>query len=292
MDLSIFSGFWSWWLRVPGHEYQCVSLNMPFCPDLGRQSTLQPSWKGPVKSVIITGAVYFSCIDRSDGYQARDQKELKPYIRMHLLTWLKMNIAQFLLRKFVKIRRKSFIIVSWPGEDCQIKQWWSTDQRDIKEETTWASQGDIPVRDPKVVICLVWWTVQWVLCLHEVGEGWGWWGMYPIGFCLKKKIYCLHCASCAIFVPLPEIESVPREVEVQILNHWPCREVPPIEEEKLKFYMTSWLFCLCNSACSLQSLDHIGHVVSENGDLNGRNWSLSQSPLSWSLQLPGLCKPA
>ena len=29
------------------------------------------------------------------------------------------------------------------------------------------------------------------------------------------------------------------------------------EEEKLKFYMTSCSFCLCNSACSLQSLDHL-----------------------------------
>ena len=92
----------------------------------------------------------------SDGYQAHDQKELKPYIRMHSLTWLKMNRIQFLLHKFVKIRRKNFIIVSWSGEDCQIKQWWSTDQRDIKEETAWASQGDIPVGDPKVVMCLVW----------------------------------------------------------------------------------------------------------------------------------------
>ena len=39
------------------------------------------------------------------------------------------------------------------------------------------------------------------------------------------------------------------------------------EEEKLKFYITSCSFCLCNSACSLQSLDHVGHVVSESGDL-------------------------
>ena len=31
-----------------------------------------------------------------------------------------------------------------------------------------------------------------------------------------------------------------------------------IEEEKLKFYITSCPFCLCNSACTLQSLDHIG----------------------------------
>ena len=40
-----------------------------------------------------------------------------------------------------------------------------------------------------------------------------------------------------------------------------------LEEEKLTFYITSCSFCLCNSACSLQSLDHIGHVVSESGNL-------------------------
>ena len=39
------------------------------------------------------------------------------------------------------------------------------------------------------------------------------------------------------------------------------------EEEKLKFYITSCSFCLCNSACSLQNLDHVGHIVSESGDL-------------------------
>ena len=39
------------------------------------------------------------------------------------------------------------------------------------------------------------------------------------------------------------------------------------EEEKLKFYMISFSFCLCNSACPLQSLDQVGHVVSESGDL-------------------------
>ena len=38
------------------------------------------------------------------------------------------------------------------------------------------------------------------------------------------------------------------------------------EEEELKFYIASF-FCLCNSACLLQSLDQVGHVVSENGDL-------------------------
>ena len=40
-----------------------------------------------------------------------------------------------------------------------------------------------------------------------------------------------------------------------------------IEEEKLKFYMASCSFCLCHSAGSLQNLDHVGHVVSESGDL-------------------------
>ena len=37
-----------------------------------------------------------------------------------------------------------------------------------------------------------------------------------------------------------------------------------LEEEKLKFYITSCSFCLCNSACSLQNLDHVGHVVPES----------------------------
>ena len=40
-----------------------------------------------------------------------------------------------------------------------------------------------------------------------------------------------------------------------------------IEDEKLKFYITSCSFCLCNSSYSLQSLDHVGHVVSESEDL-------------------------
>ena len=39
------------------------------------------------------------------------------------------------------------------------------------------------------------------------------------------------------------------------------------EGEELKFYITSCSFSLCNSAYSLQSLDHIGHLVLESGDL-------------------------
>ena len=39
------------------------------------------------------------------------------------------------------------------------------------------------------------------------------------------------------------------------------------EKEKSKFYITSCSFCLHNSAYSLQSLDHVDHVVSESADL-------------------------
>ena len=39
------------------------------------------------------------------------------------------------------------------------------------------------------------------------------------------------------------------------------------KEENFKCYITSFSFCLCSSACPLQSLDHISHVVSESGDL-------------------------
>ena len=37
----------------------------------------------------------------------------------------------------------------------------------------------------------------------------------------------------------------------------------PHEEEKLKFYITSHLFCLCNSVCSC--LDHTGHSLRKWG---------------------------
>ena len=46
-----------------------------------------------------------------------------------------------------------------------------------------------------------------------------------------------------------------------------CLEDPErclAKEEKLKFYITSFSFSL---PCPLQSLDHLGHVVSESGDL-------------------------
>ena len=75
-------------------------------------------------------------------------------------------------------------------------------------------------------------------------------------------------------------------------SKWEREKLYDIEEEKLKFHITSCLFCLCNSACSLQSLDHVGHVVSESGDLQYRNWSLTHSPLSGCLQLPMPWKPA
>ena len=39
------------------------------------------------------------------------------------------------------------------------------------------------------------------------------------------------------------------------------------EEEEVTFYIISFSFCLCNLACPLQNLDHVGHIVSESGDL-------------------------
>ena len=62
------------------------------------------------------------------------------------------------------------------------------------------------------------------------------------------------------------------------------------EEEKLKFYITSCSFCLCNPACSLQSLDHIGL----------RKWGLKilgtgayfTHPCPCLCNRPSPCKPA
>ena len=64
------------------------------------------------------------------------------------------------------------------------------------------------------------------------------------------------------------------------------------EEEKLQFYIISCSFCLCNSACSLQSLDHVGHSLKKWGLNNTRDWNLSHLPLSCFLQSPSPCKPA
>ena len=60
------------------------------------------------------------------------------------------------------------------------------------------------------------------------------------------------------------------------------------EEEKLKFYITSFSSCLCNSACHLQSVDHVGHVVSESGDLE--YWELEFISLTLVL-LFGITQP-
>ena len=70
---------------------------------------------------------------------------------------------------------------------------------------------------------------------------------------------------------MPPEEDPCTDKEIQTAGHsedYRGKKYPqPFEEEKLKFYITSCSFCPCNSACSLQNLDHIGHVVSESGDL-------------------------
>ena len=77
-------------------------------------------------------------------------------------------------------------------------------------------------------------------------------------------------------LPFPSLGDLPDQGLNLRLLHWPVDSLPSeppvyrvhfIEEETLKFYITSCSFCLCNSDYSLQSLDHIGHVVSESGDL-------------------------
>ena len=59
------------------------------------------------------------------------------------------------------------------------------------------------------------------------------------------------------------------------------------EREKVKFYLTSWPFWLCNSLLLAKSGSDRSQKV---GTHNIRNWSLFHSPLSCSLQLPSSCK--
>ena len=72
-------------------------------------------------------------------------------------------------------------------------------------------------------------------------------------------------------VKLPEGPWCVHNVEENLFFNWALFLYTAIfssnEEEKLKFYITSCSSCLCNSAGPLQSLDHVGHVVSESGDL-------------------------
>ena len=60
----------------------------------------------------------------------------------------------------------------------------------------------------------------------------------------------------------------------QIIYHLSHKGSSNIEEETLKFYITSCSFCLHNSACSLQSLDNVGHIVSESVDLQNQELEL------------------
>ena len=76
-------------------------------------------------------------------------------------------------------------------------------------------------------------------------------------------------------LPNPGIEPRSPALQVDYLpSEPPVYQVDFIEEEKLKFYITSCSFCLCNSDYSLQSLDLVGHVVSESGDLPSQKLEL------------------
>ena len=60
-----------------------------------------------------------------------------------------------------------------------------------------------------------------------------------------------------------------------VIKFWKRKSFYISEEEKLKFYITSCSFCLYNSVCFLQSLDHVGHIISESGDSQLELFSLT-----------------
>ena len=69
---------------------------------------------------------------------------------------------------------------------------------------------------------------------------------------LPSALY--HTRSCIKFSSKTDQHLWPPSCLVITFPYFLCMR----EDKKLKFYITSCSFCLCNSACSLQSLDHIG----------------------------------
>ena len=87
---------------------------------------------------------------------------------------------------------------------------------------------------------------------------------------LCSSMYFNFFYSMFLFAFLAYAFSV---ISKKLLPRPMSRRFPPVffqefygfEEEKLTFYITSFSFC--NLACPLQSLDHVGHIFSESGDL-------------------------
>ena len=82
---------------------------------------------------------------------------------------------------------------------------------------------------------------------------------------------CLHSTSFSLLSHTGHRSSWTGLVSsTKLSSHWSpilCLQQVWYWRGKVKFYITSCSFCLCNSVCSLQSLNHVGHIVSESGDL-------------------------
>ena len=108
---------------------------------------------------------------------------------------------------------------------------------------------------------------SWLMWPHPFGELSLWWRSSQTIHLDTSFSHCYFRCSIECRTSLPSL------VTLFIARQWAfCSGIfssssqISVEEEKLKFYIT-FFSCLCNSACPLQSLDHVGHVVSESGDL-------------------------
>ena len=80
-----------------------------------------------------------------------------------------------------------------------------------------------------------------------------------------QDVHVLHLTHSTTYPKQNTASSSPSALSRAHIEQ--CGSLAHTEEENLKFYITSFSFCLYSSVCPLQSLDHIGHIVSESGDL-------------------------
>ena len=80
-----------------------------------------------------------------------------------------------------------------------------------------------------------------------------------------QDVHVLHLTHSTTYPKQNTASSSPSALSRARIKQ--CGSLAHTEEENFKFYITSFSFCLYSSVCSLQSLDHIGHVVSEKWGL-------------------------
>ena len=104
--------------------------------------------------------------------------------------------------------------------------------------------------------------------IREASMRWGW------GVGRHQKILVRKATNKSLDFKFQSTGKLLKDlIQVNIAESCPIIATPwtvacqsPLEKEKLNCYITSCSFCLCNSACFLQSLDHLCHAVSESGD--------------------------